>query len=69
MAKRSSGKRDFMEVARAVVEQDIGEHIDGTPLETPLDSRNPHVVALGQLGGLKGERSGPKISPLREEKA
>jgi len=31
MAKRS-GKRDFMQVARDVVEHAIGEHIDGTPL-------------------------------------
>jgi hypothetical protein len=32
MRKSAGQKRDFMQVARAVVEQAIGEHIDGTPL-------------------------------------
>jgi hypothetical protein len=27
------GKRDFMQIAREVVEKAIGEHMDGTPLE------------------------------------
>jgi hypothetical protein len=54
MRKSAGQKRDFMQVARAVVEQAIGEHIDGTPLEKPSDSRNPAAVALGRLGGQKG---------------
>lgn len=34
--KRPSGqKRDFMEVARGVVEQAIGEQMDGSPLPQP----------------------------------
>jgi hypothetical protein len=28
------------------VERAIGEHMDGTPLEKPIDERNPHAVAL-----------------------
>jgi hypothetical protein len=55
MPKRSSPKRDFMEVARGIVEQSIGEQMDGTPLPQPEpDTRNPHAVAL--LKAL-GERS------------
>lgn len=50
-------KRDFMELAKGVVEQAIGEHMDGTPLERPVDLRNPHAVALGELGGMKGGRA------------
>ena len=46
MATRSGEKRDFMQVAREVVERTIGEHMDGTPLEKPLDEGSPHAVAL-----------------------
>jgi hypothetical protein len=40
MPKRSSRKRDFMEGAHSVVEQAIGEQMDGTPLKSEVDSRN-----------------------------
>lgn len=40
-----------MQVAREVVERAIGEQMDGTPLENPVDNRNPHAVALGRAGG------------------
>ena len=43
-----------MQIAREVVEQAIGEHMDGTPLEKSVDLRNPHAVALGKIGGKKG---------------
>ena len=66
MSKRSGQKRDFMQVARDVVEQAIGEHIDGTPLEKPEDHRNPHAVALGQMGGKKGGAARAKaLSPTK----
>ena len=43
MPKGSGRKLDFAERARLTVEQAIGEHLDGTPLETPPpDRRNPH---------------------------
>jgi len=54
MAKQ---KRDFMELARAVVEEAIGEKMDGSPLEKPVDLRNQNAVALGRLGGRKGGKS------------
>lgn len=58
MPKRSRPKRDFMEVARGIVEQAIGEQMDGSPLpETPADERNPHAVALGSMGGKKGGKA------------
>jgi hypothetical protein len=64
MPKPPEPKRDFMEVARGVVEHAIGEHMDGTPLDQPVDTRNPHAVALGQLGGLKGGKiRAAKLSP------
>lgn len=52
MPTRSSKDHDFTTVARRVVEQAIGEHLDGTPLEKPR--KNPAAVALGKLGGAKG---------------
>ena len=54
MHSRSSKDHDFMTVARRVVEQAIGEHLDGTPLEDPHAGKNPAAVALGKLGGAKG---------------
>ena len=55
MPTRSSKDHDFMAVARHVVEQAIGEHMDGTPLEKP--TKNPAAVALGKLGGAKGGKA------------
>jgi hypothetical protein len=56
MPTRSSKPKDhdFAAVARRVVEQTIGEHLDGTPLEDPNKGKNPAAVALGKLGGAKG---------------
>lgn len=53
MRKRSSTSHDFMTNARRVVEEAIGEHLNGTPLE-PKPAKNPHAVALGRLGGMRG---------------
>ena len=58
MPTRSSSKdHDFTTVARRVVEQAIGEHLDGTPLENSDEGKNPHAVALGRLGGMKGGKA------------
>ena len=67
MPKRSNPKRDFMEVARNIVENAIGEQMDGSPLSDPKpDNRNPHAVALGSAGGLKGGKArAKKLSPSR----
>jgi hypothetical protein len=59
MHSRSSISRDhdFATVARQVVEQAIGEHLDGTPLEDPNTGKNPHAVALGRMGGQRGGKA------------
>ncbi len=54
MPKRSGKEHDFAVNAFRVVEQAIGEHMDGTPLEDPDAGKNPAAVALGKLGGAKG---------------
>jgi hypothetical protein len=67
MPKRSNPKRDFMEVARGIVEQAIGEQMDGRPLPEPEpDTRNPHAVALGSMGGKKGGRARAKSLSARK---
>ena len=62
-AKQATEKRpgtakdhDFATVARRVVEQAIGEQLDGTPLPDPAAGKNPAAVTLGKLGGAKGGR-------------
>jgi hypothetical protein len=56
MPTRSSKPKDhdFAAVARRVVEQAIGEKLDGSPLDDPNGGKNPAAVALGKLGGAKG---------------
>jgi len=54
MPTRSSKDHDFATVARKVVEQAIGEKLDGSPLPDPNAGKNPAAVALGKLGGAKG---------------
>jgi hypothetical protein len=54
MPRRSSTDRDFAVNAFRVLEQAIGEHTDGTPLEDTNVGKNPTAVAPGRLGGAKG---------------
>ena len=49
MAKKSATKRDFMQFARTVVEEAIGEHMDGTPLE-PVPAKSKRAAG-GKKGG------------------
>lgn len=62
MQKRSSNKKghDFSVIARGVVERAIGERLDGGLLENPNAGKNPHAVALGKMGGLKGGKARAK---------
>jgi hypothetical protein len=57
MPKRSSTDRDFAVNAFRVVEQAIGEQMDGKPLEPLKADKNPAAVALGKLGGAKGGKA------------
>lgn len=56
-----------MQVARRVVEDAIGEHLDGTPLPPPEpDTRNPAAVALSKLGAAKGGKArATALSPTK----
>lgn len=45
---------DFATIARSVVEQAIGEKLDGSSLPDKHAGKNPAAVALGKLGGAKG---------------
>lgn len=66
---RSEKSRDFTTIARAVVEQAIGEHLDGRPLENPDAGKNPHAVALGRIGGKKGGKArAAKLSPAKRKR-
>jgi len=49
-----------------VVEQAIGERLDGSPLLDPHEGKNPAAVALGKLGGKKGGLARAKsLSPAK----
>ena len=52
--KREGTPHDFAVIARRVVEQAIGEKLDGSPLDEPSAGKHPAAVALGKLGGAKG---------------
>lgn len=52
--KREGTAHDFTTIARRVVEQAIGEKLDGSPREDKDKGKNPAAVALGKLGGAKG---------------
>jgi hypothetical protein len=62
MPTRSSKPKDhdFATLARSVVEQAIGEKLDGSPLPDPNAGKNPAAVALGRLGGAKGGKARAK---------
>jgi hypothetical protein len=62
----TSKDHDFATIARNVVEQAIGEKLDGSPLDDPNVGKNPAAVALGKLGGAKGGRArADKLSATR----
>jgi len=51
MQKRSRMPRDFNVHAAMVVKMATGQPVEPEP---PEPEKNPHAVALGRLGGLKG---------------
>lgn len=58
--KREGTEHDFTRTALRVVEQAIGERLDGSPLPDPNEGKNPHAVALGKMGGAKGGKARAK---------
>lgn len=69
MPTRVSTKRprDFAQRAKQIVEEAIGEGLDGSPLPPePPDTRNPAAVALAKLGASKGGKARAKnLSPRK----
>ncbi len=62
----TSRDHDFATVARSVVEQAIGEKLDGSALEP--STKNPAAVALGKLGGAKGGKARAEaLSPAKRK--
>jgi hypothetical protein len=45
--------RDSNQLAKTIVELATGEKRE----EIPIDNKNPHAVALGRMGGLKGGKA------------
>jgi len=65
---REGTEHDFATVARRVVEQAIGEHLDGSPLPDKDAGKNPAAVALGKLGGAKGGKArAAALSPAKRK--
>ena len=63
---RTGTPHDFTTIARRVVEQAIGETLDGKPLPDKDAGKNPAAVALGKLGGAKGGKArAEKLSAKR----
>jgi hypothetical protein len=62
--------RDPNLLARSVVEDLIGEHLDGTPLEEKPAERkkNPAAVALSKLGASKGGKARAEVLSARKRK-
>ena len=60
-SKREGTPHDFTIIARRVVEQAIGERLDGSPLPDKDAGKNPAAVALGKLGGAKGGHARAKV--------
>ena len=71
MPTRSSKPIDhnFATNARRVVEQAIGEKLDGSTLDDPNAGKNPAAVALGRLGGAKGGRARAEALSPRKRSA
>jgi hypothetical protein len=66
--KRRGTEHDFAVNALRVVEQAIGEKMDGSPLPDKDAGKNPHAVALGKLGGAKGGKARAEaLSPAKRK--
>ncbi|MDP9160498.1 MAG: histone H1 [Acidobacteriota bacterium] len=60
---------DFFTVARRVVEQAIGEQMDGTPLVDDNSGKNPSAIARGRKGGKIGGAARAKRLTSEERSA
>ncbi len=55
--KRPARPRDMNQLAKRIVDISVGEVADEPAVET---EKNPHAVALGRLGGLRGGKARAK---------
>ena len=63
---RDSRSHDFVAIARNVVEQAIGERLDGSPLEAQGAGKKPAAVKAGRQGGIAGGPARAKaLTPRR----
>lgn len=71
MKKKEKLPADLSLKARRVVELAIGEDLTENSAAKPTKEeppKNPHAVALGRLGGLKGGKArANKLSPARKK--
>ena len=66
--KKRGTDHDFAVNAFRVVEQAIGQKMDGTPLPDKDAGKNPHAVALGKMGGAKGGKARAEaLSPAKRK--
>jgi len=66
MPKRPIKDHDFATVARRVVEQAIGEQLDGRPLEDQTAGKDQKAVETGRLGGQKGGHARAQVLSSEE---
>ena len=57
MQKRSRKRRDFSQLAKAIVDDATGQTMPEESREVEDSGKNPAAVALGRLGGLKGGKA------------
>jgi hypothetical protein len=62
-ASKTGKKRDFTQIAKAIIDKVTG---DAPP--DPPDTRNPHAVALSKLGASKGGKARAKSLSARQRK-
>ena len=56
--------RDFFVNARRIVEQAIGEQMNGSPLENADAGKDPKAIERGRKGGVTGGKArASKLSP------
>lgn len=68
MARKKKQDHDFSVTAYRVVQEATGQ-IESEPKQTEpelIEGKNPHAVALGRLGGLKGGKA--RFEKLTSEK-
>ena len=56
--KKPKRPKDTNQLAKAIVDLATGERIEALAVED--EGKNPHAVALGRLGGLKGGKARAK---------